>query len=546
MDGFYDQEVPYTASGPPDRLVKHVLDGAVGLAQESEELFQDLRQLQEAWLAEAKVPDEDEQFVPDFQAENLAFHAPFVKVKKEAPSQCLGPASACSQEPPPRLAYPSPNLASPNAYMQNGGAEGLKLGGTPTPTCTPALSPLQPSPATVAAAPGPVALAAVSGPPSRPPGPAGAAPSPSPTRSKPGASFSSSSSSVPSQGYSNVAATLPNPAESAFYQDGRLQRQLSDPCPPFPLHVARSGCPQFHRQASEPLSAGPFPPQGPPGGLKQEYVGPQGYPGEELYPGPPRQHPHGRTHHTLGGGPPPPFQPPPVSIKQERNECPYQMDMPSCPPMYMGGDGFTNSKHSEAFMYEKEGRSYYDDACVVPDRFEGGDVKPEVCGFRESLPPVYPRRGSLQLWQFLVALLEDPAHAGTIVWTGRGMEFKLLDPEEVARLWGIQKNRPAMNYDKLSRSLRYYYEKGIMQKVAGERYVYKFVCDPEVVFSQAFLDGQRPLVKSECRRAPSDGTTVPLSHFDDSTTTTTTAPPPPPTYVGELASAATYADAYSY
>jgi E74-like factor 1/2/4 len=38
----------------------------------------------------------------------------------------------------------------------------------------------------------------------------------------------------------------------------------------------------------------------------------------------------------------------------------------------------------------------------------------------------------------------------------------------VARRWGVQKNRPAMNYDKLSRSLRYYYEKGIMQKVAGE------------------------------------------------------------------------------
>jgi Ets-domain len=49
------------------------------------------------------------------------------------------------------------------------------------------------------------------------------------------------------------------------------------------------------------------------------------------------------------------------------------------------------------------------------------------------------------------------------------MEFKLIEPEEVARRWGIQKNRPAMNYDKLSRSLRYYYEKGIMQK--GKRIV---------------------------------------------------------------------------
>lgn len=39
---------------------------------------------------------------------------------------------------------------------------------------------------------------------------------------------------------------------------------------------------------------------------------------------------------------------------------------------------------------------------------------------------------------------------------------------QVARRWGVQKNRPAMNYDKLSRSLRYYYEKGIMQKVAGK------------------------------------------------------------------------------
>lgn len=69
---------------------------------------------------------------------------------------------------------------------------------------------------------------------------------------------------------------------------------------------------------------------------------------------------------------------------------------------------------------------------------------------------------------------------------------------QVARRWGLQKNRPAMNYDKLSRSLRYYYEKGIMQKVAGERYVYKFVCDPEALFSMAFPDNHRPILKTDC------------------------------------------------
>lgn len=34
-----------------------------------------------------------------------------------------------------------------------------------------------------------------------------------------------------------------------------------------------------------------------------------------------------------------------------------------------------------------------------------------------------------------------------------------------------------MNYEKLSRGLRYYYDKNIIHKTAGKRYVYKFVCD---------------------------------------------------------------------
>ena len=36
-----------------------------------------------------------------------------------------------------------------------------------------------------------------------------------------------------------------------------------------------------------------------------------------------------------------------------------------------------------------------------------------------------------------------------------------------------------------------------MQKVAGERYVYRFICDPEALFTMAFPDNQRPILKCE-------------------------------------------------
>ncbi|XP_063210631.1 ETS translocation variant 4 isoform X2 [Chroicocephalus ridibundus] len=205
-----------------------------------------------------------------------------------------------------------------------------------------------------------------------------------------------------------------------------------------------------------------------------------------------------------------------VVIKQEQVDYVYDSDVPGCPSMYINVESYPSHSTTEDTLgcgYDKQMRSFTDDVCVVPEKFEG-DIKQEAGGYREG--PPYQRRGSLQLWQFLVALLDDPTNSHFIAWTGRGMEFKLIEPEEVARLWGIQKNRPAMNYDKLSRSLRYYYEKGIMQKVAGERYVYKFVCEPEALFSLAFPDNQRPTLKAEFDRQISEEDTVPLSHLDES------------------------------
>lgn len=92
--------------------------------------------------------------------------------------------------------------------------------------------------------------------------------------------------------------------------------------------------------------------------------------------------------------------------------------------------------------------------------------------------------GQIQLWQFLLELLADSSNSDFIKWEGTQCkeeknidffffgfsqakhfhrlciylgtagEFKLIDPDEVARRWGVKKNKTNMNYDKLSRALR--------------------------------------------------------------------------------------------
>ncbi|XP_067287397.1 ETS domain-containing protein Elk-4 isoform X2 [Pseudorasbora parva] len=88
---------------------------------------------------------------------------------------------------------------------------------------------------------------------------------------------------------------------------------------------------------------------------------------------------------------------------------------------------------------------------------------------------------SVTLWQFLLQLLLDPSNDQLICWTNEDGEFKLLQAEEVARLWGARKNKPSMNYDKLSRALRYYYDKNIIKKVNGQKFVYRFVSYPDIL-----------------------------------------------------------------
>ncbi|XP_073727513.1 ETS domain-containing transcription factor ERF-like isoform X2 [Misgurnus anguillicaudatus] len=79
----------------------------------------------------------------------------------------------------------------------------------------------------------------------------------------------------------------------------------------------------------------------------------------------------------------------------------------------------------------------------------------------------------VQLWHFLLELL-GRGEGGAITWGSEWGEFVIRDPEKLAKLWGERKGKPHMNYDKLSRALRYYYNKRILHKTKGKRFTYKF------------------------------------------------------------------------
>lgn len=128
-----------------------------------------------------------------------------------------------------------------------------------------------------------------------------------------------------------------------------------------------------------------------------------------------------------------------------------------------------------------------------------GEASGMICGMSyQQLKAHIPESGHIQLWQFLIKLLCEPANENCIRWEGTKGHFTIVNQKELAKRWGERKRRKHMTYEKLSRAIRYYYDKNYVQKIHGKKATYVFNFD-ELFKSQSRPSQQKSKESNEIR-----------------------------------------------
>ncbi|KAF8368011.1 hypothetical protein PRIPAC_85840, partial [Pristionchus pacificus] len=98
-----------------------------------------------------------------------------------------------------------------------------------------------------------------------------------------------------------------------------------------------------------------------------------------------------------------------------------------------------------------------------------------------SAPKKKPRsskREEKMLWVFILKHLQDESKRNLVEWTNeKSGEFRFVDPDGFARAWGEHKGgRSApMRFEVMTRGLRFYYKKGIVEKVKNQKNLFRFL-----------------------------------------------------------------------
>jgi len=110
-----------------------------------------------------------------------------------------------------------------------------------------------------------------------------------------------------------------------------------------------------------------------------------------------------------------------------------------------------------------------------PGRFGGRREGREGRKAHRAPVPQRRKKGTQKITQWILALLCDPQYNPRVVSWDDEKEgvFFINDTALYAKLWGKRKNNPTMNYEKLSRAMRYYYGNGELNQV-DKRTTYQF------------------------------------------------------------------------
>ncbi|XP_060897340.1 ETS-related transcription factor Elf-3 isoform X2 [Labrus mixtus] len=161
----------------------------------------------------------------------------------------------------------------------------------------------------------------------------------------------------------------------------------------------------------------------------------------------------------------PEFSYPPISkanIKTEKGECRVKRPRGRPPKV---------SREHSSSLYENPKKNKHAHRYISPLHFDIHKHTLADCVLRLCAAP----RGT-HLWEFIRDILIHPErNQGLMKWEDRreGV-FKFLKSEAVAQMWGQKKKNSSMTYEKLSRAMRYYYKRDILERVDGRRLVYKF------------------------------------------------------------------------